>query len=258
MTVMMPVSDRLVGSAFVLRFRTFGTIDLRRVGGERIDSLLQKPKMLALFTYLAERHSTGPVRREELLSLLWPDSGPSSARHALSSMLTRLRNTLGQEVLLGRGEEAIALSPEQVRVDVVAFRTHIERGRPGEALDLYRGPFLHGFRLPDAREYLHWVEERRSTYRRRAQKAGLEAADGARREGDMEAAERCLRRAADITEYDEEVTRRLVRVLVERGKKAAAVQVYRDTRRHLERELGLSPSEALEELVAGIRSEPES
>lgn len=239
----------------MLRFRTLGTIDLRRAGGERIDSLLQKPKMLALFTYLADRQPTGPVRREELLSLLWPDSGPSSARHALSSMLTRLRNTLGRDVLLGRGEEAIALSPEQVWVDVVAFRTHIERGRPGEALELYRGPFLHGFRLLDAREYLNWVEERRSTYRRRAQQVGLEAAEAAREEGDLEAAEECLRRAGDIAGHDEEITRRLVRALAERGKRAEALKVYRDTRRHLERELGLSPSEELEELVAGIRSD---
>lgn len=94
----------------MLRFQTFGTIDLRREDGERLDELLDQPKRLALLAVLAAHQSAGPVRREKLISLLWPESAPSSARTALSTTLSRLRDTLGEEALRGRGEESIALS----------------------------------------------------------------------------------------------------------------------------------------------------
>lgn len=239
----------------MLRFRTFGTIDLRREDGERLEDLLGQPKRLALLAYLADRQPSGPVRREQILSLLWPDSAPSSARHALSSTLSRLRQTLGKEVIRGTGKETLWLSREYFRSDAAAFQEALEAGPPREALDLYRGPFLEGFRPPDSRPYEDWMEQRRGTYRRRAYEAGLEAGVEARNGGNPEAAEDCLRRAHELEPLREEAAEELVQGLVEQGRRGDGRRVYEEYRKRLRDELDRAPSTSFEELVAGLPSD---
>lgn len=242
----------------MLRFRAFGAIDLHREGGERLEDLLSQPKRLSLLAYLAERQPSGPVRREQILSLLWPESAPSSGRHALSSSLSRLRRTLGEEVLRGSGEETLWLSRDEFRSDVADYREAIEAGRPRDALDLYRGPFLEGLRPPDARPFEEWVEERREAYRRGAYEAGLEAGEAALGRGDPGAAEHCFRRSHGIEPLRQEAAEGLMRVLAERGKRSDALQFYETFRQRLADELDVAPSGELRERAAELRSDRDS
>lgn len=239
----------------MLRFQTFGTIDLREEGGERRDELLDQPKRLALLAVLATHQPAGPVRREKLISLLWPESAPSSARTALSTTLSRLRDTLGEEALRGRGEESIALAEEHVRSDVAAFQRACDEERHRETVELYAGPFLEGFRPPDARPFEEWVARRRDEYGQRGYRAAIEAAREARDTEQWGVAEASLRTALEIEPLREEAAQELMNLFVDRGDRASALQVYEDFRERLGVELGLSPSEGMSEAARQLRSE---
>lgn len=239
----------------MLRFRTFGAIDLRREDGERLDGLLGQPKRLALLAVLAAEQASGPVRRERVLPLLWPDSPPSNARHALSSTLSRLRRALGAAVLRGSGEETLWLSPDHFRADVTVFQQALSAGRPRDAAEVYRGPFLEGFRLGDGPAFEQWAEERRSSFRHRAYGACLEAARLVREDGeDLRHAERVLRKAVEMRPLKEEAVARLLRVLAERGERGEALDLYRGLRERLDDEHGLAPSEELRALADDVRA----
>lgn len=238
----------------MIGFRTFGAIDLRREDGERLE-LLRQPKRLAVLAYLAAEQTSGPVRREQLLPLLWSGSAPSSARHALSSTLSRLRGTLGSDVVRGRGEETLWLDPDQFEADVLTFREALAGGRPHEAVEVYRGRFLEGFRIADARPFEEWLRERRDRFHREAYRAGLDAGEAAREAGDLGSAESALRRAVEIRPHGEEAVARLLSVLAERGERGEALRLYGEFRDRLDDELGLSPSERLESIADRIRSE---
>lgn len=240
----------------MLRFRTFGAIDLRRADGERLDELLGQPKRLALLAYLAAEQPAGPIRREQLLALLWPESAPSDARHALSSTLSRLRNSLGEDVIRGSGEETLWLDRKQLRSDVARFQEAVEADRPEEALSLYQGPFLEGFRLTGARAFEEWAEDRRQEFRSRAYEAGIEAGEAAYERGDLEAAEECFRRAHEIDPLKQDVAERLIRVLVEQGERGEALQFYDAFTERLREELDLKPSGELKGLAERVRSQP--
>lgn len=238
----------------MLRFQTLGSIDLRREDGERLDELLDQPKRLALLAYMAACQPSGPVRREQVISVLWPDSSPTSARQALSTTLTRLRNTIGDDLLRGRGEETIALSAEDFRSDVTEFQRALEEGRFRAAVGLYGGPFLEGFRPPDARSFEEWVLRRRDEYARRAYRAAMSAAEEAREAEEWRAAETCLRKAREIEPLREEATRELLELLARRGDRASALEVYDRFRGRLDEEAGLSPSEGLVSLARRLQS----
>lgn len=236
----------------MIRFRTLGTIDLRTEDGERLNELLGQPKRLALLAFLAVRQPRGPVRREELISLLWPNSASSSARAALSTTLSRLRDTLGGGVLRGRGRETIGLSDSRFTSDVVALQTAFEADRHREAAELYGGRFLEGFRPPDTRPFEDWVDRRRERYHEQAYRAAMEAAGKARRAGDLSVAETFLRKAREIDPLREEAVREVIDLRAEHGDTACPIKAYRDYRDRLDEEVGLSPSEDLKARVQSL------
>lgn len=236
----------------MLRFQTLGTIDIREDDGERLDALLGQPKRLALLAFLTSHQPRGPVRRQKLVSLLWPESSSTSGRAALSTTLSRLRASLGGEVLRGRGQETILLSAEHFRSDVAAFHAAFEAGRYREAVELYAGPFLEGFRPPDARPFEEWVARQRDRCHQQAYRAAMEAAGEARREGDLNGAEACLRRAREIDPLREEAVREVIDLRAEHGNTACPVRAYREFRDRLAEEVGLSPSEELRARVRAL------
>jgi len=242
----------------VLSFRTFGAIDLRREDGERLKPLLRQPKRLALLAYLAAEQSSGPVRREQILPLLWSDSAPSDARHALSSTLSRLRGSLGSDVVRGSGEETLWLDPDHFEADVLTFQRALSEEREKRALEAYRGRFLEGFRISGARRFEEWIRERREQFHSRACEAGLEAGRRARSDGDLHAAERALRRTLELQPLNERALGLLLEILAERGERSEVLRVFRDYRERLDDELELSPSEELTAFVDRIRSEPQT
>ena len=65
-----------------------GAVRLHGSDGREIESLLRRPKRVALLSYLAAETPNGYHRRDKLLGLFWPEMTQDQARHALSQSLS--------------------------------------------------------------------------------------------------------------------------------------------------------------------------
>src|SRR5437867_10161919 len=136
----------------MIEFRLLGTLHLTDAEAREVKSLLTRSRRLALLAYLAAATPRGFHRRDTLLALFWPELDQDHARAALRQALHVLRDELGAQALVSRGDEEIGLAFEAVRCDVADFDRAVEGGRLTEALDLYRGELLEGFFISRARE----------------------------------------------------------------------------------------------------------
>src|SRR5207247_31345 len=82
--------------------------------------------------------------------------------------LHALRDALGPEVVVARGEEELELSEQSFWCDPRAFAAALDAGRPEEALELCRGGLLTGLHLSEVPEFERWLDEEREHIRRRA------------------------------------------------------------------------------------------
>src|SRR5467141_1902971 len=152
----------------MIRFRMLGTVDLRDSEGRELRSVLRRPKLLALLGYLAAPRTGGFHRRDTLLALFWPDLDHVHARNALRQAVHALREALGRDALLARGEEELGLNEAWVWCDVREFEAAREAGQAERSLELYNGELLHGLHISDVPEFERWLDEERDRMRRRA------------------------------------------------------------------------------------------
>lgn len=214
------------------------------------------PKLLALLVYLAVASPRGVTRRDTLLATFWPDRDGSRARNALSQALHRLRKELGRRVIENRGQEELVLGGH-VRSDVEGFSAHLDAESLDEALELYRGEFLEGFHLSGAPGFERWLDGVRARLRREAREAGLRLASSEERDGRTAEAAGRLRRALEIVPNDEAIARRLIRLHLDAGERAAALRAYRRLARRMDTTLGALPSEETRALLEEAGAVPE-
>jgi DNA-binding SARP family transcriptional activator len=181
----------------MIELRTLGALELTSAESRAVGSVLAQPRRAALLSYLALAEPRGFHRRDTLSALFWPEYDAEQARHALRQSIYFLRRALGTETIVSRGDEELALAPDQVRCDVWAFDAAIDQERPAEALGLYRGELLAGFHISAAPDFERWLDEERSRLRQRAAKAGWALAAARERDGDAPA-QRMRRHAAAL------------------------------------------------------------
>lgn len=94
------------------------------------------------------------------LRLFWPDFPEPTARRNLTRLLVLLRNALPNPALVLTEDEFITLDRQGIWSDTVAMMQLLATSDPSmrtvaltQAVDLYRGPFLDGFALPDSPEF---------------------------------------------------------------------------------------------------------
>jgi serine/threonine-protein kinase len=95
------------------------------------------------------------VRRDKILGLFWPESDERRARSSLSETLSRLRGSLGPNVIVTRGSDEIGISPDHLWCDAADLLVASERGDKAEIANLYRGALLDGFFLDDGGGFDH-------------------------------------------------------------------------------------------------------
>ena len=215
--------------------------------------LARQPKRVALLAYLAAATPHGPHRRDRLLSLFWPESDAPHARAALSQALYVLRSHLGDDAIRSNGDDALALDPDIVWCDCVAFERHLDAGRPAEALGLYETDLLDSFFVAGTPAFDEWLERERHRLRARAADGAWQLAAAAAVESRMVEAARWARRASDVVPTDEAVARRLITFLDGLGDRAAAVRAYEAFAWRLAHEFELEPSPETRALAARIR-----
>jgi len=238
----------------MIEFRLLGTLHLIDAAGREVKSLLTRPRRLALLAYLAAATPRGLHRRDSLLALFWPELDQEHARAALRQALHVVRDALGTDVIVTRGDEEVALDFDLMWCDVVAFDRAVAAEQFSEALDLYRGDLLEGFFIPDAGEFEHWQESERARLQQAAARGAQTLVKRCETEGDLSTAAEWARRAVRHSPHDEEPLRRLIALLDRLGDRAGAVEAYEDFAKRLAADLETEPAAETKALLAAVRA----
>ncbi|MBE1591786.1 BTAD domain-containing putative transcriptional regulator [Nonomuraea angiospora] len=242
-------------------FRLLGPVGIWSGGRSLGPSTAQQRSVLAMLLL----HPGRTVPLDRLVEAVWDQEPPPSARNAIQGYVSRLRRVLagipGVELVTSSPGYRLDLDP--LRVDLYLSRHLVERARAGgqdeagpllrRALELWSGPPLAGvagewlretFGGPLEEERLAAVEERIAADLRlglcREPLAELPVLIG----------EHPLR---------ERLAYLMMAALHQDGRRAAALEVYRDARRRLVDGLGVEPGGELQELHQRIlREEPDA
>ena len=187
----------------------------------------------------------GAHARADLAPRFWPEVLDESARASLRTALHELRRDLGdagEHVAATR--DAVGLDDE-AWVDVRELRRALAEGRDDDALSLAGGELLQGI---DA----EWVYAAREDHRELVGQALGRLSARASAAGDAAAVGLARRRAA-LDPLAEEPARELMRLLADRGDRAAAMAAYEALRKRMASDLRAAPSPATRELAAELR-----
>jgi predicted ATPase/DNA-binding SARP family transcriptional activator len=225
-----------------LQVQLFGPFAARVHGSPLAPLRSRKGEWLLALLVLRAGHT---IDREWLAGILWPDSLPLQALANLRTSLKDLRRALGPEawrvgtpVHSARGApRSLSLDLEGAEVDILGFDAAIAQGDPASlehAVSLYRGPLLEGC----AEE---WIFPERQAREQALLQARERLAAQALATGDPAGAEHHLRLAVAVDSLRERTHRALMEALAAGGNDAAALQVYRELRQRLLRELHAEP-----------------
>ena len=134
----------------MLELRTLGGLELRRRCDGAPQVIPLQLKRLVLLTYLAVAPERTFRRRDAILGLFWPERDEIHARGALRQALHSLRHSIGEGVILTRGEGEIGLDAAAITWDGIDLHGALARGGPASALARYHGDFLAGVFVSDA------------------------------------------------------------------------------------------------------------
>jgi DNA-binding SARP family transcriptional activator/TolB-like protein len=210
---------------------------------------------LALLSVLALAHQEG-ISRDKLIALFWPEAGTERARQYLSISVYVIRQALGQDAILSAGDD-LRLNGERLRVDVVDFRSAVQRREIEVATDLYRGPLLDGFHLSDAPDFERWLESERQELEHEFRTALESAAAETSAAGDAQRAVELWRRLASLDPLNTRVALGVMRALAAVGDRTRALQHARVHAALLREELGADPDPEIEALSERLRTAPE-
>ncbi len=207
--------------------------------------IIPRRQTRALLFYLAAQRQAAP--RERLCFLFWPDTLESVARRNLTHLLTHLRQALPAAGILQATTDGLGLDPLQAWSDAADFQRLCTVREPHrtealrQAVDLYRGPFLAGFSLPDSPEFEAWSLQERYTLERLYLEALEALIEENTAQGAYDEAIVCAQRYLDCDELSEKVHGHLIELYAITGDRSAALRQFERCMVVLERELGVSP-----------------
>jgi DNA-binding SARP family transcriptional activator/TolB-like protein len=238
----------------VIELQTLGSIRLDAPAVPTASSVAAQPKRFALLTWLALARPRGPQRRDTLLALFWPETDQERGRQVLRQTLYLLRQSLGRDVIVSRGDEELSIDAAQLSVDADRFEQAIADGRLDEALDLYGGDFLSGFHVPDASpDFEEWVSGERRRLRAMAATAAWTLAAREERAGNATGALYWSRRATGLDRDNEDAVLDLMRLHVRLGDRVGALRLFDEHARRLRRDYEAEPSATLTQLANQLR-----
>jgi DNA-binding SARP family transcriptional activator len=195
------------------------------------------------------------VAAERLVDELWAEQPPPTAAKTIQVYVSKLRKILGQGVLLSQAP-GYMLRVEPGTLDLHRFESLVSEAAGAaptaaaeklrEALGLWRGPPLADFAYePFAQAEIARLEELRLAALEERVEADLALGRHAQLIPELEAvvAQQPLR---------ERPRGQLMVALYRADRQAEALQAYQETRKLLDEELGLEPSEALQRLEKAI------
>ncbi len=223
-------------------------------------SLPTKAQALLCYAVLSRR----TLRRQEVVGMFWGNSTEERARTSLRVALRRM-NEQGLEPFLNPTRHMLTFRwHTQYRCDVEAFEQLLRNADVGngrihplilqQALDLYRGDFLHGFDLLDAPDFDLWMLAQRERFRQMAL-TGLDALIANYiEENQFNLGITAAHRLLELDPWRESGHRQLMWLFASNGQRAAAMTQYEKCREILLNELGLEPDSETVTLAQEIQS----
>ncbi|WP_193367019.1 BTAD domain-containing putative transcriptional regulator [Pelagibius marinus] len=228
----------------------FGEFQLTRENGEPVALSWRGQALLAYLSVVSR-----PVPRQVLAEMLNPGGDEQEARKALRQTVYLCRKALADGEAIRADECGLTLSKDCLMADVRLFGNAIDR-RDNESLnaatELYRGPFLEGFRPPTA-AFEDWLIARRAEFLEQVLDAMLSLAASQAAAGRHSLALEHARRALHIDSLREDAHREVMRCLGAMNQRSSALRQYETLRSLLAAELDVVPepeTEALRELIA--------
>jgi predicted ATPase/DNA-binding SARP family transcriptional activator len=229
-----------------------------RVTVAGVEVPISAPKERAVLTILA-LGAGRTVRAEELITGLWEDNAPPSARKIVQTYVSALRRRLGVDLIRTvPGGYRLSISPDSV--DVAVFERLIHDGRSAAASGyhqlatesliaaqaLWRGvPLSELGDGPDAISYITRLTEMTNAGEEDLADARLAMGDHAAIIGDLES-------AVAAEPLRERRWAQLMVALYRSGRQADALRAFGRLRKHLGEELGIEPSAELVALEEAI------
>jgi DNA-binding SARP family transcriptional activator len=249
-----------ITTAAELEFRVLGPLEVLK-GGRPVPLGGRRQRALLALLLL---HANEPLSADRLITELWGDAAPETARKMVQNNVWQLRKLLEEEAAAPQllttlpGGYELRLGPDQLDADrftrlVGDARRALARGDAAtaaaslrEGLALWRGPALVDFvdeafaQTPIAR-----LQELRVEALEHRIEADLALGSTAELVGELETL---------VAQYPlrERLRAHLMQALYRSGRQAEALGVYQETRRLLVEELGLEPSPALQRLERAI------
>ncbi len=233
----------------MIEISTLGSGLIRR-DGVTIAEITPNSQKCALLLYLAME---GPVSRDRLLRVFWPDRDRAKARHALSQALYSLRRELGDDCLRIEGDK-VNLCSEVVHLDAKDLEAAEHEGSWERVLRLYQGPFLERFSLPGSPDFDAWCAQTRARLSGKVNRAFTQALETSLAAGDRSGALATASRWVELRPLEDEARHALINLLALSGDRKGALEQYADYSARLSRELGAEPLAATKELVERIRA----
>ncbi|MGF6660484.1 DNA-binding SARP family transcriptional activator/pimeloyl-ACP methyl ester carboxylesterase [Paraburkholderia atlantica] len=211
-------------------------------------------KGLALLVYLAE--AKGPVGRDTVATMLWPDSSEDVVRVRLRRLMYRLQLTLGDDVLTTdrstlRWSLAIGL-----QIDSQLFEQACDVGEFERACRQYSGDFLDGFSAGDCPQFDEWAFFRREALRGRAIHALERVVQDRHAAGDYATAAAHAGRLVQLDPLSEAYARHLIRNLLLAGDRATAERHFDAMTQRLRDALDVAPEAETRALLNAVPTLP--
>ena len=238
----------------MIELRLLGLHGLRGPDGGQLGALPAQPKRFALLAYLAIVRGDGYHRRDSLAAMFWPDLEEFAARRALRNTLYHLREALGEDVFIARGDDAISINPAVLTSDVAQLQSAVDGHRYEEAVARYGGVLLEGMHFVNAGEaFEEWLARERRSLTASVLSALDALVERDELAGNLPAAADWAQRACALDPDDERRMRRAMSLLERGGDTGGALRLYDKYVRHLAAEFDAKPSAETTALAQGIR-----
>jgi Tol biopolymer transport system component/DNA-binding SARP family transcriptional activator len=234
--------------------RMLGSIELSGPEGRPAAAVLAQPRRLALLIYLAAATPRGFHRKDTVRAVFWPDADSLRARQSLNRAIYFLRQALGAELLVTRGDDEVGLAEAHLRCDVLQLEQALDAGALEAGVELYRGDLAPGFLVSELPEFERWIEAERVRLRERVARAAMTLAERAEAGDRLELAEQWAQRAGALSPYDERLTAHRIALLDRMGNRSGALHAFEELRRRLREDLDVDPAPETVRLAEAVRA----
>ncbi len=231
-----------------LRICLFGPMRVELSGQPLVT--VRSRKSLWLLALLALRNQRS-LDRSWLAETLWPDAELGQAGSSLRSVLSELRQALGDHAALLQSPTRATLRLTGAVVDTHQFDSLIAEGTASSlarAVDLYAGPLVEGVTE-------EWVAQERGAREEACIQAISALAETALASGDCGLAATYYQRAITMDQYRDSLYRGLMLSLSKSGDNNAALKVYRDFVDFLRSDPQAAPDDLTNDLYGRLRAE---